>query len=619
MILTSQHISEQLSLKDNSYVRKLTKKASDTGVNMITCKGETFTFELVSCALSRGKAYRYQAVANLTPTAKPRKKQCYNYNININALPKFIDLNKPTADEKLSIVNFYNNANNPLGDIVKALIIEHKADIKPANLQAKIKRWIKTFKTQGKQGLADKRGGKAFKADLDLVKFVLLGGGTRHYTSLYMFYCHEYAKRNNLPFSFKNYSADISASAFNHAAKHVIKTESLVKEYRQIGMDAYIYAEPSFGRNWEYPNQQWEVDATKMDMMVKVPVTLTKGKKNQGTRDFFTLEATETYQLVRMQIIGIIDNFSGSTVYGLFDSSNSYANARLILKAMKKLGKPEIIKGDNGADYVSEHLQAVLADLGITYIATGKARGDEKGMIERSFRTLQHTAEFESMAGFVGHCVEQRQHLEMESSTKLEKLSGVATNIKGDQLWWWEAQNWLDNFMEHKQAQRYAKHSESQLDESQLNDTFKLLGKRAIRKVSKEGIRHSNTYYLSLAMWQHIQIGDQVEVIENINNSSLLFVYLNGAFICEIQDRDILRKSLSVEQIKAVKKEYKQRVVKQTKSISKQAQKGFKGLQNELRDEFITIETTQAEVKKELEEDDVDYADEFMKFALAQG
>lgn len=616
MMFTSQEISQKLDITSR-YIRVLTQKATDIGISSITCKGETFNFTKVAGIGGRGWVYRYEQVAKIAQ--KPQRKAHHNHAINLALLPKFVDLNKPTIEEKLAIVSFYNLSNHPLSHIVKTLIIEHHADIKPASLQAKIKRWVKLFKEKGRSGLEDKRGGKAFKADLDLVKFVLLGGGTRHYTSLYMFYCHEYAKRHNLAFNIRKPSADISESAFNRAAKHVIANNQLVKEYLQIGEDAFVYAEPSYGRQWEYPNQQWEVDATKMDMMVKVPVVLASGKKNQGHRDYFIREATADYQLVRLQIIGIIDNFSGSTVYALFDSSNSYANARLLHKAMKKLGKPEIIKGDNGADYVSAHLQAVLADLAIDYIATGKARGDEKGMIERSFRTLQHSPEFECMAGFVGHNVDQRQHLEMESSTKLEKLSGVATNIKSDHLWWWEAENWLDNFMEHKQSNRYEKHSDCLPTQRELDVAFRLLGKRENRKVSKEGIRHNNSYYLSLEMWQHIQIGEHVEIIENIDNASLLSVYQHGQFVCEIQNRDILRQSLSVEQIKASKKIYKQRVVKENKSLTKQAHKSFKGLQNELRDEFLAIETAQVEIKKEFEQDTTDYTEELRKLAAMVG
>ncbi len=239
--------------------------------------------------------------------------------------------------------------------------------------------------------------------------------------------------------------------------------------------------------------------------------------------------------------------------------------------------------------------------MGIDYVATGKGRGDEKGKIERSFRSVQHSPEFECMAGFVGHNVHQRQHLEMESSTKLEKLSGVATNIKGDLMWWWEAENWLDNLLDHKQAKRYQQHT--QATAKQLQNIYRLLGKRNNKKVSKEGIRHRNTHYLSLPMWQHVTIGDNVQIIENIDNANTLYLYKNGRFICEITEKRELREGLTVEQIATNKKAYKQRVVKELKTTAKQAQKAFKGLQNELRDEYLELETSQQKIKQKTTEE----------------
>lgn len=609
MSLDCKEISQQLAVGER-HLQNLTKKANDAGLSCITCKGEQFTFSKVAGIGGRGWVYSYEAIIN--QAQKPKRKVCNVVALNPTALPTFADLNKPTTDEKLAIVSFYNVSKHPLSHIVKALIIENRSNLKPSSLQAKIKRWIKAFKEQGRSGLEDKRGGKAFKADLNLIEQAILGAGSVHDITAFTFYCSLYAKKHNLAMNYRAPVADISESAFRRTANHVINNSSLVKEYLRLGQDAFIYAEPSVGRQWDYPNEQWEVDATPCDIMAKVPVS------KAGIRDYWNLEASEDYHLVRMQIIGIIDNFSGATVYALFESSNSYANARLLYKAFEMLGMPETIKGDNGADYVSAHLQSVLVDLGINYIATGKARGDEKGKIERSFRTLQHSAEFESLAGFIGHNVSQRQKLESQASTKIEKLSGVATNIKGDHMWHWELSNWLDNFMQHKQQDRFAQHAEFPANKDELLNIYRLLGKRTAKTVSKEGIRHRNTHYLSFEMWQHIAIGDRVEIIEHIDDSSILFLYHNAQFVCEIQDKNIFRQGMTVEAIKANKKAYKQRVVKDVKRKAKQAQKDYRGYQNSMRDEYLDLETAQVELKKELEKDEANYADEFMAFALNQ-
>ncbi|MBL4774461.1 MAG: transposase family protein [Mariprofundus sp.] len=608
------------------YVQKLTKAALAAGMASICCKGVSYAFSLVQGIGGRGEVYSYTSIqAAKGAGVKPKRKVKSNYTFNPSDLPKIGDLKRFSLDEKLAIIRFYNVSQVPLGYIVKALIMQHGADIKPSSLQAKIKRWARDFKAHGGSALEDKRGGKSFKSDLDLVRQAILGAGSRHYTSLYGFYCWLYADKQGEVADLRNPKADVSESAFNRAVKHLTRVEPLLKDYLSIGMDAFIYAEPSFGRLWAYPNQQWEIDATPLDLMVKVPVVpgLTKGT---SYRDYESRDMDAEFQLVRMSLIRVIDNFSGATVIGLYESSNSYANARLMYQAFKLLGKPEIIKGDNGGDFVSEHLQHVFVDLGIEYIATGKARGDEKGMIERSFRSLQHSAAFEALPGFVGHNVDQRQHLEAQASTKLEKLSGVATNIKGDFMWHWQADSWLANYLLEKDAEKYAQHADQQVDEAQQAEIFRRLGKKTKRRVSKEGIRHRNTHFLSYDMWDTLTIGDDVVIQEHLDDSTIVFLYKDDIYLGEIQDKNIFQQSQTVEQLKGTKKQYRQRVSNDVKGIAKAAQKGFRGYQNGMRDEYIGLEVVQAKTRKEFDkqkqgngtEKGFDPEAAFIEFALRQ-
>ncbi len=596
------------------YVQLVTKKAIDKGVPVVNIRGEKYLYSLVEGIGGRGKVYSYTPIRKLKVARKPKRKITNpRARLNPNDLPQVQNLDKPTVEEKIAIVSFCNVSIIPLGHIAKAYVLNHNSEIKVTSLTAKFKRWIKIFKTQGKNGLIDKRGGKDFKADLDLVRDTIYQSGNKHYTSQYHCYCFNYAKKHNLATNMKNPTADISYSAFVRSCEYIIKTDQHVRDFLKIGMDAFTYAEPSFGSKWDYSNQQWEIGATKKDILVKVPVK--QISKNKAIRDYSHTNPSEDYQLVRMQIIGIIDNFSGATVYELFQSSNSYSNIRLLLKAFKKLGMPEVIKGDNGRDYVSKHFQDVVLDLGINYINTPLARGDKKGKIERSFKTLQHSPEFECMAGFVGHNVAQRQHLEAQSSTKLEKLSGVASNIKGEYLWWWELANWLDNLMEDKQKGKYLEHTP--LNEQQEIDTFRVLGKKSIKRVSKEGIRHNNTHYLSYEMWQKVQIGDRVSVREHIDDSSTLFLFEGTEYLGEIKDKNIFARTQTIEEIKATQKEYKQRIVSKAQKTAKAAQKNYGKYQNAMRNEYLDIEAQQIKVKKETKNtEEEQIRDKHSKFVL---
>lgn len=593
-MLNSAAVS-QLTGKSERTVQRLSKQAQECGLALITIDEFSFTFSLQKNIGGRGWVYSYTQIHQAPK--RPKRKIKMNSVIDPASLPVIANLAKPTTDEKLALVSFYNVSGHPLSAIVKALIMQHTSDCKPQALQTRIKRWTKSFEKGGRKALEDKRGGKEFKADLELVKMACLGCANMHNTTAWGFYCFLYSKRYGLPLDVKEPKADVSESAFNRAVNYLLETDQLVKEYTQIGMDAFTYAEPSLGREWEYPNQQWEIDATPLDLMVKVPHT-------DGVRDYMNKVPSEHYHLVRPQVVRVVDNFTGATVLGLYQSSNSYANVRLLHKALSILGKPEQIKGDNGADYVSEHMQAVIRDMGITYVATNKGRGDEKGKIERSFRSLQHSKEFEALPGFIGHNVTQRQHLEAQASTKLEKLSGVQTNIHADFMWWWEAENWLDNFIAMKDADKRTEHEP--MPHVELSQLYRLLGKRAHRKVSKQGITHKKTKFFNFEMWQHVAIGDSVEVIENIDNSNELFMFRHGQFVCVIEDRSLTRDGVTVEEINNNKKQYKQRVVNPVKKLAKQAQKEFGEYQRTMRDEHISIELEQAQTIAELEKEKQD-------------
>lgn len=595
-MLSSQQLGSKLGVSER-YAQILTKKASDEGKQFIICKGEHFTFKQVPGVGRGGLVYAYTPIEVPKPKAKPKRRVPVQVALNPAELPEIVDFYKPSAEEKAAVVAFCRQSQLAYGQVARGLIHKHEAfDVKPCSLEKKIKRWVKAFKEGGIDALRDKRGGRDAKVDIERLKRVVFACGTRHYTSQYAYYCYLYAQDKDLKLDMRNPTADIHYNTFVRALERLKRDDKLVSDFLMLGMDAFTYAEPSIGRDWEAANEQWEIDATKKDIMVKVPV-VGKESKNGGYRDYFSREATDDYHLVRMQIIGVIDNCTGSTVYGLHSSSNYYGNTRLMHKAIKKLGKPAQVKGDNGKDFVSEDFQKLLMDLGIDYIATGKGRGDQKGKIERSFRVLQHSAAFESLAGFIGHSVEQRQHLENEASTKLEKLSGVATNIKGDVMWWWEFENWLDNYLDHAQADRYELHTPA--DEAELDNIYRLLGKRHYRTISKNGIRHNKRYYFSTDLWQHVAIGERVEVIENIDDSNRLFVYQQTEFVCEVLEKGEFRQGTSLEEATQIKKVYQQRVVKEDKALAKRAQRDYGTFQNAMRDEFLEQEAKAAKAKRE--------------------
>ncbi|HLW69826.1 MAG TPA: DDE-type integrase/transposase/recombinase [Candidatus Binataceae bacterium] len=129
-------------------------------------------------------------------------------------------------------------------------------------------------------------------------------------------------------------------------------------------------------------NQQWQIDGTRGDIM------LSDGR--------------------RYAILAVIDVYSRRAMFLVAPSESASAAARLICKAITAWGVPEEIVGDNGAGFVSEHLQRLLADLGITYTPRPPFRPELKSHVERMNRTLSHEF-FPMLPGFTGHSVAEQQ------------------------------------------------------------------------------------------------------------------------------------------------------------------------------------------------------------------
>ena len=649
--MTGPELSRRLGVSMR-YLRRLAQQARRAGQREIDVQGARFAFARTP---GHGRGRPGYVYTPLDPAPKPApppgRRQPAERALNPAELPRVGRLDRPTTEEKQALAVYCRGSRLSYAAIAKGLICQHEAfaSVAPASLARRLKRWAAAYQAGGRAALADKRGRPA-KATVDMarVKKVVYACGTKHFTSQYFYYCYLWARAEGRQVNLRDPRADIHYTTFVRAVQKLTREDQQLRDYLRVGLDAFTCTEPSVGRDWWYANQQWEIDATKQDILVKVPIRPApdrpeargghsprplvpdaalpptscrrplegrpEARGGRGIRDYWRTEPSANYHQVRMQIIGVVDNCTGATVYGLHSASNYYGNARLLYKAIQRLGRPEQIKGDQGADFMSRDFQRLLHELGLPYIKTQKGRADQKGTIERTFKTIQHSPEFESLAGFIGHGVAQRQHLENEASTKLERLSGVVTNITGDLMWWWEFENWLDNYLQHTQASRYAQHTPA--PETELAELFRQLGQRRFCRVARNGLYHRRQYYFSSALWEHVQIGEQVEIIEHIDNSQRLFVFRDGQYLCEVMERGEYRAGVSIEEVKQIKKSYKQRVVAQDRALAKRARREYRGFQNAMRDEFISIETRQGELKEAGARNDFDALSELRRYAL---
>lgn len=396
-----------------------------------------------------------------------------------------------------------------------------------------IYRWLKEFENGGIKEIKDRRG-KRIKADLILIKQAILSIGNAHKSSWWMEYVRRFCLTNNLEFNAFNLEADISKSTFYRHANTLIKKDADIRNFLRGGLDGLTDMNLSVKRDYLVENEEWQIDATSFDFMC----------------------LNEKGEPQRYEAIGIVDAKSKKRVYELADSPNSYANVRLLKKAFIKMGRPGYIKGDNGKDYVGTHFQGVLARLGVSYIAAAPFKGYQKGVIEKSHGVMQNF--FEGLPGFIGHNAGHRIKKENEALEKSKRLSGVKTNIK-NLLTKDEMQSMIDSWCDKKYG--FSKN----VDRAWFDE--RLFGKAYQRVLSASGISINSITYQSLELYKHLKIGDSVEVIEDIDDASKVYVYHKGEFICEIVHSEV--KNITAEEVKKAKKEYQKTHITPTKNYIK--------------------------------------------------
>jgi len=556
--------SKELALEfgcSERYIRKLTKKALESGKNYITIKGEKVVFkEVVGRGGKGGKVYEY-----ILPKDKQVKKRRVGVSKLVPAMLPKINLENPSVEDKMEIIGIYNKTKSSIRALAMAYELESNGRFSAVSLEKRFKRWIEKFKKEGKEGLKDKRGGKKKSSvEWDLFLGSLVQNGSLK--SYYARYCYAYCKRYNLPYDVFEPKSNISYSNFvKFYNKH--KDDFIVKAVLK-GPDALDRLQPIFRNRFEYANQLWEIDATTLDLMVKVPVIDEKA-------NFFKKVESESFVLKRFTLIGVVDRFSGARVYILRHSDTSYSDVRLIEKAFGLLGVPECIRGDNGKNYVSKHFQGVLERLGVYYIASTPYSGWEKGGVERGFRSIQHFHVFENLPGFIGHNPAQRINIENQNSKKSQKKSNVQTNIKGELMWWWEAEEVIDGII-NRLFEEQMKFHKKVAQMMQIANLHILLGKRESRKLQREGITYGGRLYVNPEIYNYFGIGEVVEVYEEIDDVSVLWAKVGENEFIKMVDERVA--NISVEEAKEAKRAYKKEHIKAVKKAIASGWRNFEEL-----------------------------------------
>jgi len=595
----SREVAEAVGCSER-YVRKLTKEAVANKKSFIVVKGSSYSFKLIAGVGGRGEVYEYSKVKEVK---RVKRRRIVKSRVDVANLPK-IDFSKAKIESgmKLTLLKFIRKEGVSVRAVSKIYGID--SGVSEGSIYKRIYRWEEAYRAKGRAGLEDKRQSyRESKVSDELFMASIIKRA--NLKSYYLRYAYLDAKERGVELDVL-YPEKSCSIAYSTYVKYYNRRKK-DPEVKAIlnGVDSVDLLEPKFKIKAQYPNEVWEIDATNIDIFVKVPVI--DGEVN----NFRVIESSE-YVLKRFSLVGVVDRFSGARVYRLFRSDTSYSDVRLLEKAINTLGRPDVIKGDNGKNYVSNHFQSVLEDLGITYIAAPPYRGDKKGFIERGFRTMQHNALFENLPGFIGHNTEDRKKIENQAagkSLKGKSGSGTQTHIKEKFMWWWEAERVIDGLIKHLFKEGLNVHKESLKEFKTIDNLHILLGKKESRKVNFEGVYFEKKYYLNSKLWNYFNIGDEVEVYEEIDDVNRIYVKLADGEFLECVSEDEFE--ISVEEAKEIKKVYRRKRGKVLKEAINKGKRSLDGMSQEITEQLANISTLEKKevekvVKKELAKDSKD-------------
>lgn len=141
------------------------------------------------------------------------------------------------------------------------------------------------------------------------------------------------------------------------------------------------------------PNQVWEIDSTRSDILARRPSW--EIRANDGKR--YTM-------------IAVMDVFSRRPVARLVESGGGYYIGETLISAIRKLGLPEALIMDLGKDYQSILVRTFCADLGIEVPEVPGYTPEAKPHVERFFDTIQSQL-FAVLPGYVANKVDNRQEI----------------------------------------------------------------------------------------------------------------------------------------------------------------------------------------------------------------
>jgi transposase InsO family protein len=446
----------------------------------------------------------------------------------VKAADRYIaDHNMPVVAGQESFCAAYNAGRTKLDDWVHRRVPELKLSA--------LRTWSRTIRDKGASGLEDRRGRPAGTGQIEsdvrlrayIIKTFAERGGVltaEHYVK---------AVRTDL-------GQEVSRRTMQAFLKAMRDEEGPLLE-AFIDPDGHrSHYKPAFGnlsRAAERLNQRWEIDATKADAMCLVP----DGNGGMTRR--------------RCSITAVIDVHSRRAMCLVADQGRAIGTMALLRRAILKWGLPEVLKADNGKDFVAASVLRFCRSLDIEVQLSRVFTPESKGHIERFFGTLNREL-FPLLPGFVGANVAQRTAIRNRESFQHrfgeEGQLVFETTLTPAQL---QARidAWLSGTYEHRlhsgMGQTPATVALMLADQVRVVESERALdgllmdapGASGIRVVGKKGIQLSagagrKRWYVAAELGPHV--GYRVHVSLDPINDGYVVVYNDDRtnFICVAED-----------------------------------------------------------------------------------
>jgi putative transposase len=558
--MNTKQLSKLTGVTDR-WLRALSKKALENAIDYIVLEDIKYHVKLLTTTKSRGKVYEYtlyEDIENQRKLAQLEASKLEAEQERLALADLFIPTpTKLTARDRLNIITNYGLSGKSVNEYVCWANDVYK-DLKLTS--RKLRLWQDKFAKGGIDALKDTRSGNNTKIDKKLLREVVLSKGlVVHKTNLYDLYRAKWIAKNKGKIDFDEKNC-ISYDAFNKAVNRLVKDDRDLYLLATKGQDALLNEHFTTSKSVYQDitiNDEWQIDGSPLDYMLV---------NDDGVQE-------------RYKIVSIRDSFSGRMVWSLWDNSNSYSLVRTLAKALITFGKPKVIIGDNGKDYLSKHFQEVLERLGIRYQNHRPYKGKDKGGVERGFKTGQH-GPLELLDNFIGHSVKERQIQESRAVEKSARIGGDKSYINTD----YDISTFrklIDDYIGNTLATKYS--WQDKWDEELkkgvkpifLDEAFitRSLGKQTVgKKVGREGIRYNNIYYVADFLWVNNYINKRVNIVENIDNIQELYVYDDDYnLLCTCVNREL--QILTIEEARNLEKittAHKRKIINEMKALQKQ-------------------------------------------------